>query len=69
MITRQHVRARTLRKPAGWRPAIKQVDSLRIVWPSRAGEAVRLEAFSSSGGGAYADVPSGRTTNVELVLR
>jgi len=68
MITRQHVRARTLRKPAGSRAAIKQVDSLLIVWPSRAGEAVRLEAFSSSGG-AYADVPSGRTTNVELVLR
>ena len=33
-----------------------------------AGEAVRLVAFLSRGG-AYADVPSGQTTDVELVLR
>ena len=33
------------------------------------GEAVRLEAFTSSGAGAYADVPPGQTSDVELVLR
>ena len=33
-----------------------------------AGQAVRLEAFSN-GRGAYADVPPGQTTDVELVLR
>ena len=42
--------------------------SIRIVWPSR-GEAVRLEAFTSRGAGAYADVPPGQTNDVELVLR
>ena len=33
-----------------------------------AGDAVRLEAFSNRGD-AYADVPPGQTTDVELVLR
>jgi hypothetical protein len=34
-----------------------------------AGDTVRLEAFSSWGAGAYADVPPGQPTDVELLLR